>query len=106
MTEWLHFTYASRGVTATCFCPKGMLTPLLLAAADSDAYARSAVETAVTSEDAARMLVELIESDRFLDTTYPPVLEEYRQRADDPDAYLAMMREVHDQLVPHVGGPE
>jgi len=23
LAEWLHFTYASRGITACCFCPKG-----------------------------------------------------------------------------------
>jgi hypothetical protein len=80
-----------------------MLTPLLLAAADSDDYARSAVRTAVTSEEAARMLLDLIESGQFLATTYPPVLEEYRLRSQDPDAYLAMMRGVHDELVPGVG---
>jgi NAD(P)-dependent dehydrogenase (short-subunit alcohol dehydrogenase family) len=106
LTEWLHFTYASRGITATCFCPKGMLTPLLLASAEKDDYARSAVATAVTSEEAARMLLDLVESDQFLATTYPPVLNEYRQRADDPDGYLAMMRGVHDRLVPHAGAVE
>jgi hypothetical protein len=31
------------------------------------------------------------------------VLEEYRLRSQDPDAYLAMMRAVHDELVPGVG---
>ena len=49
------------------------------------------------------MLVDLIESGRFLTTTYPPVIEEYRLRSQDPDAYLAMMRGVHDELVPGVG---
>ena len=51
LAEWLHYTYASRGITTCCFCPKGMLTPLLLASAESDDYARSAVRTAVTSEE-------------------------------------------------------
>ena len=49
------------------------------------------------------MLVDLIESGQFLTTTYPPVIEEYRLRAQDPDAYLAMMCGVHDELVPGVG---
>ena len=103
LVEWLQFTYASRGVTASCFCPKGMLTPLLLAAADSDKYAASAVRTAVSSPDAARMLLDNIESGSFLATTYAPVLEEYELRARDPDAYLRLMQSVHDDLVPHVG---
>jgi NAD(P)-dependent dehydrogenase (short-subunit alcohol dehydrogenase family) len=103
LTEWLHYTYASRGISVSCFCPKGMLTPLLLAAAESDDYARSAVRTAVTSEEAARRLLDLVESGDFLATTYPPVLEEYELRSRDPDAYLAMMSRVHDTLVPHVG---
>jgi NAD(P)-dependent dehydrogenase (short-subunit alcohol dehydrogenase family) len=103
LTEWLQYTYASRGITASCFCPKGMLTPMLLAAADRDDYARSSARTAVTPEEAARMLLDLMESGRFLATTYPPVLEEYRLRSRDPDAYLAMMAALHDDLVPHIG---
>jgi NAD(P)-dependent dehydrogenase (short-subunit alcohol dehydrogenase family) len=66
-------------------------------------YARSAVRTAVASEEAARMLLDLIENGQFLTTTYPPVIEEYRLRSQDPDAYLALMRGVHDDLVPGVG---
>lgn len=103
LTEWLHFTYATRGISATCFCPKGMLTPMLLAAADANDYVRDAVKSAVSMEEAARLLVDLIESGNFLDTTYPPVLEEYKLRAQDPDAYLAMMQNMHDTLVPQVG---
>lgn len=105
LTEWLHFTYASRGISAACFCPKGMLTPMLLASADANDYVRDAVSSAVTMEEAARLLVDLVESDSFLATTYPPVLEEYKLRSQDPDAYLALMQGVHDRLVPGVGLP-
>jgi len=49
------------------------------------------------------MLLDLIESGQFLTTTYPPVIEEYQLRSQDPDAYLALMRGVHDDLVPDVG---
>lgn len=105
LTEWLHFTYASRGITAACFCPKGMLTPMLLAAADANDYVRDAVRSAVSMEDAARRLVDLVESGSFLATTYSPVLEEYKLRAQDPDEYLRMMQGVHDRLVPQIGMP-
>jgi hypothetical protein len=60
-----------RGPPPQQVLPEGMLTPLLLAAAESDDYARSAVRTAVTSEEAARLLLDLIESGQFLTTTYP-----------------------------------
>lgn len=106
LTEWLHFTYAARGITAACFCPKGMLTPMLLAAADANDYAREAVRSAVSMEEAARLLVDLIESGGFLATTYPPVLEEYKLRSQDPGAYLELMQGVHDRLVPGVGLPD
>jgi hypothetical protein len=33
------------------------------------------------------------------------VLEEYQLRSQDPDAYLALMAQVHDQLVPDIGTP-
>lgn len=106
VTEWLAMTYASRGVTASCFCPKGMLTPLLLASADSNEYARDSIRFAVTPQEAGRSLIDLIESGGFLSTTYPPILEDYRLRATDPEAFLAQMAQLHDTMLPGFGGPE
>ena len=104
-TEWLAFTYASRGLEASCFCPKGMRTPLLVEGARVNAYAADALAKSVSQDEAATMLIDLIESGEFLATTYPPVLEEYRLRSTDPAAYLELMRGVHDELVPEVGTP-
>ena len=98
-------TYGPRGVITSCFCPKGMLTPMLIAHADDNEYVRESVRTAVTSEAAATMLIDLIESDRFLSTTYPPVMEEYALRATNPDAYIAGLQDTHRRLVPGFGLP-
>ncbi|QHE70319.1 SDR family oxidoreductase [Rhodococcus sp. WAY2] len=105
LAEWMAMTYGPRGVITSCFCPKGMLTPMLIAHADDNEYVRESVRTAVTSEAAATMLIDLIESDRFLSTTYPPVMEEYALRATDPDAYIAGLQDTHRRLVPGFGLP-
>lgn len=104
-TEWIAMTYGPRGVSASCFCPKGMLTPMLIAHADDNEYVRESVRTAVTPPRAAEMLIDLIESGRFLATTYPPVLEEYELRSADPDAYIAGLQDTHRKLVPGFGAP-
>ena len=103
LAEWLAFTYASKGLEVSCFCPKGMRTPLLIEGAKVDAYAADALAKSVSQDEAATMLVDLIESGQFLATTYPPVLDEYALRSTDPDAYLSLMQGVHDDLVPHIG---
>jgi len=105
LAEWMAMTYGPRGVITSCFCPKGMLTPMLIAHADDNEYVRESVRTAVTSEAAATMLIDLIESDRFLSTTYPPVMEEYALRATNPDAYIAGLQDTHRRLVPGFGLP-
>lgn len=83
----------------------GLGTPPLLAGADDNDHVREAVRTAVTSEQAATMLIDLVESGRFLSITYEPVLDEYELRATTPDASIAFLQDTHGRLVPGFGGP-
>jgi hypothetical protein len=76
---------------------------LLVEGAKHNPYAADALAKSVSQEEAAAMLLDLIESGTFLATTYPPVLDEYALRSTDPAAYLRLMQSVHDELVPEVG---
>lgn len=102
--EWLAMTYGTRGVTTTAFCPKGMRTPLLEKHANVNAYAKAALDGAITPEQAASMLIEGVEKDLTIVHTHPAVLEEARLRIDDHRAYLRGLAELH-AMVPEIGAP-
>jgi NAD(P)-dependent dehydrogenase (short-subunit alcohol dehydrogenase family) len=102
--EWLAMTYGARGVMTTAFCPKGMRTPLLEKHAESNAYARTALDDAITPARAAAILVEGIEHDQTMVHTHPAVLAEARLRIEDHRAYLKSLEALH-ALVPEVGAP-
>ena len=72
--EWLAMTYGRRGIGVTCFCPKGMRTPMLEAtAAGGNRYARQALERAVTAEQAARICLDAwVQQARELQSTVAP----------------------------------
>lgn len=103
LAEWLDMTYAERGVEITCFCPKGMITPMLLEGAKGSAYGRDALSTAVSPERAAAILLDAVEEGRFLATTHESVLEEFALKVPDYEAYIAHMRRLHASLAPEVG---
>jgi NAD(P)-dependent dehydrogenase (short-subunit alcohol dehydrogenase family) len=102
--EWLGMTYGARGISTTAFCPKGMLTPLLLEIAKTDAYGKTALVGALTPAEAASVFLDAIEADQTIAHTYAPVLDDARLRVDDHDAYLQRLQGLHE-LVPHIGSP-
>jgi NAD(P)-dependent dehydrogenase (short-subunit alcohol dehydrogenase family) len=102
--EWLAMTYGAVGITTTAFCPKGMRTELLERHARVNAYARQALEDAITAEEAAAILLEAIEEGRSIAHTHPTVLDDARLRLDDHDEHLNLLEGLH-ALVPDVGTP-
>jgi NAD(P)-dependent dehydrogenase (short-subunit alcohol dehydrogenase family) len=105
LAEWLAMTYRSRGIEVTCFCPKGMITPMLLENAQRSPLARNALASAVTPEQAAEALADAVEAGRFMVTTYPPVWDDLELKARDYDAYVAGLQKLHDEFVPEFGAP-
>lgn len=105
VAEWLAMTYGDDGISVTCFCPKGMLTPMLLNAAEHDPYAKSALTGAVTPEEAARIMLDAVEADRFMAITYLPVGEEFRLKAEDYEAWVEHARRLHREYAPTAGRP-
>jgi NAD(P)-dependent dehydrogenase (short-subunit alcohol dehydrogenase family) len=103
--EWLAITYGDIGIGVSCLCPMGVDTALLTGLRESpepDArLAASAVVTAgeVLDPDAvAELALNAMRENRFLVLPHPEVLDMYRQKAADYDAWIAGMRRYRDRL--------
>jgi NAD(P)-dependent dehydrogenase (short-subunit alcohol dehydrogenase family) len=102
LAEWMSIEYASRGVRVSCFCPFGMLTPMLLGEGvfdpeQADPSKRVGMRGAVTAEEAADAVVDGIRAERFLILSHPEALTFFRRKADDYDRWLAGMRRLYDR---------
>jgi NAD(P)-dependent dehydrogenase (short-subunit alcohol dehydrogenase family) len=102
--EWLAMTYGAQGVATTAFCPKGMRTPLLEQHAKTNAYARAALDGAISPEQAASMLIDAVEKNLTIVHTHPAVLADARLRIDDHKAYLRSLEELR-ALATEIGAP-
>ena len=105
LAEWLAMTYGDRGIEVTCFCPKGMVTPMLVEGAQRSAYARASLTTAVSPGRAAQLLLDGVEAGTFLVTTHDSVLEEFALKVPNYESYIAHLRSLHAELAPEVGIP-
>ncbi|MDQ0691383.1 SDR family oxidoreductase [Arthrobacter sp. W4I7] len=104
VAEWLAMTYGEAGIGVTCFCPKGMSTPMLRAtAASGDPYAMKALKSAVTPAEAATICLDAVEADRFMAVTYLPVVEEFALKGRDYEAWIASAQAMHRELAPGAG---
>ena len=107
IAEWLAMVYGTRGIGVTCCCPRWMWTEMTRrAVADPDLVSpalKLAQVGGVTAEDAAALFVAGIEEDRFLVLTYHDVLDDFRERADDFEAWIGRLQEWHDVVQPEIG---
>jgi NAD(P)-dependent dehydrogenase (short-subunit alcohol dehydrogenase family) len=112
VAEWLAMVYGTRGIGVTCFCPRWMWTDMSrrgLANADAVPPALALAQVGgVTAEEAAARFIAGIEDDRFLVLTYHDVLDDFRAKADDFDAWIKRLQDWHDVVQPGVGrvGPD
>ena len=100
--EWLAVTYGDQGVKVSCLCPMGVRTPMLQLGLDSDMPAAKSVAAAgrlLEPAEAAAAVVEGLRDERFLILPHPEVAEMYRNKADDPDRWLAGMRRLQAALL-------
>jgi NAD(P)-dependent dehydrogenase (short-subunit alcohol dehydrogenase family) len=105
--EWLAMAYGSRGVGVTCFCPRWMWTEMTRKAVADPATVTPALALAqvggVTPAEAAASFVDAIVDNHFLATTYHDVLDDFRFKAENFDAWIARLQEWHDVVQPEVG---
>lgn len=103
--EWLSVTYGDRGIAVSCLCPMGVNTALLNSGFDSDLEGASVAASAVTGagdvlepEDVARIVLDAMESERFLILPHPEVLTMYSRKSADYDRWIAGMRRYRSTL--------
>ncbi len=93
--EWLAIAYGDRGVKVSALCPQGVRTPMLVGALEAGnpaARAVAAVGELLEPDEVAEAVVEGLAAERFLILPHPEVATFLRQKASDPDRWLAGMR--------------
>lgn len=90
-SEWLSITYGDHGIKVSCFCPQGVRTRMLLGSSGG-ADLPTLLEGSVSPEQAAQVILEGLEAERFLILTHPEVRDYVRRKAEDPDRWLRGMR--------------
>lgn len=97
--ELLAIEYHSAGIRVSCFCPFGMLTPMLLGGAQSiddlSASAQIGLRGAVTPEVAAEAVAHGIRDEHFLILSHPEALTYFGRKATDYDRWLNGMRRAY-----------
>jgi NAD(P)-dependent dehydrogenase (short-subunit alcohol dehydrogenase family) len=90
--EWLSATYRHRGLVVQAICPQGVQTAML----EQTGAARAiiAADGALTPEQVADATWEGLQDDRFLILPHPEAGQYYRDRAGDPDRWLAGMNKL------------
>ncbi len=93
--EWLAIAYGDQGIRVSAICPQGVRTPMLLGGLEEGNAAALAVAAAgelLEPEQVADAVVEGLAAERFLILPHPEVAAYLRQKAADPDRWLAGMR--------------
>ena len=103
--EWVSVTHGDKGIAVSCLCPMGVNTALLNSGFDSDAEGASVAASAVTGagtvlepEDVARIVLEAMETEKFLVLPHPEVLTFYSHKSADYDRWIAGMRRYRTSL--------
>jgi len=94
--EWLSITYGDRGVTVQVVCPQAVTTRMLEETGPVKRLLRR--DGLLAPEQVAQAVWEGLQDDRFLILPHPQVAGYYRQRATDPDRWLAGMRRLNRRL--------
>ncbi|MEV0291999.1 SDR family oxidoreductase [Nocardia sp. NPDC050710] len=104
--EWLSVTYGDNGIRVSCLCPMGVETKLLRAGENSGDALGEAATRAVTSagavltpDEAADIVMDAIDDERFLILPHPEVLEMYRRKGADYEKWLSGMRRYQTGLL-------
>ena len=103
--EWLAITYGEVGVGVSCLCPMGVDTELLNELRESpEPDGRLAANAVIMAGDVldpdsvAAVTLNAMRENRFLVLPHPEVLEMYRQKSADYDAWIAGMRRYRGRL--------
>ncbi len=90
--EWLAVTYGPRGIGVSALCPQGVATALLDDGGGPASLATRVVRAAaevLEPEDVAECVVQGLADERFLILPHAQVGDHYRNKAADPDRWIA-----------------
>jgi len=90
--EWMSITYADRGITVQALCPQGVRTAMLESSGDGGKAILAGA--AISPEQVADVVVEGLDSGRFLILPHPEVAEFYAIRAAEPERWAGGMRKL------------
>ena len=95
LAEWLAIQHGDAGVRVSVLCPQAVDTPMIAGRSGSSAARNDGV---ISAEALANVLVEGIESERFLILPHPQVLTYFQRKAQDYDRWLDGMRRFAGKL--------
>ncbi len=103
--EWLSVTYGDQGLKVSALCPEFVETAMIddFTTREMDStYIRS---VAITPETVAEKVIEGLGDERFLILPHPEVGKFFLNKATDYDRWLAGMRRLQAQWLPHPPAP-
>jgi len=98
IAEWLHMTYAHRGLQVACLCPMGVKTAMLHDNLATSSLAQQLSQEALEPEAVAEAALAGLRDGRFLILPHPQVGDFYRGKAADIERWLAGMGRLVRQL--------
>jgi NAD(P)-dependent dehydrogenase (short-subunit alcohol dehydrogenase family) len=94
--EWLAIAYGRRGLRVSCLCPQAVITGMYKGDGGS-----AGVDGALTAEQVADAVVEVMREERFLVLPHPTVLDYMRNKTADYDRWIGGMQKLYAK---HQGG--
>ena len=88
LAEWISITHGEDGIKVSVLCPQAVRTPMLRSGEGSVAT----VDGGMDPDEVAGVVVEALESERFLVLPHAKVAEYVRRKGEDPERWLAGMR--------------
>ncbi|NJD32718.1 MAG: SDR family oxidoreductase [Gammaproteobacteria bacterium] len=95
LAESLAITYGDRGVGVSVVCPQYVATAMTGLGED---VAAGSLPGVLTVEQAATIIADGIEQQRFLILTHPEVLGFFQNKANDYDRWIGGMRKVRERF--------
>lgn len=95
--EWLAVTYGDAGVKVSCLCPQFVNTPLVEAAEEFEALAKTVL---IEPDEVAETVVEGLKAEKFLILPHPEVERYFQNKANDYDRWIEGMQKLQRSVFP------
>ena len=99
LAEWLSITYGDAGIGVSCLAPQFVDTAMLDDLTTiSDGFHEFAVDTSISTDQVADVVVAALAEERFLILPHPEVAEYFVNKASDYERWLGGMRKLQRNL--------